>query len=89
MTDFEVAIILGGEYDTARPAAVLVAKHANLNIPSIETDDVLGTSIEFKAIPSQMDAGDEGYLGFSAKYTKTSIAKLISTGDGKPAPAGP
>lgn len=84
VNDFEVAIILGGEYDTARPAAVLVAKHANLNIPSIETDDVLGVSIEFKAIPTHMDAGDEGYLGFSAKYTKTSIAKLISSGDGNP-----
>ncbi|UVD42287.1 tail fiber protein [Klebsiella phage GZ8] len=84
VNDFEVAIILGGEYDTARPAAVLVAKHANLNIPSIETDDVLGVSIEFKAIPTQMDAGDEGYLGFSSKYTKTSIAKLISSGDGNP-----
>ncbi|WWD14196.1 hypothetical protein CPL00363_CDS0182 [Klebsiella phage Torridgeon] len=84
VNDFEVAIILGGEYDTARPAAVLVAKHANLNIPSIETDDVLGVSIEFKAIPSQMDAGDEGYLGFSSKYTKTSIAKLITSGDGNP-----
>lgn len=84
VNDFEVAIILGGEYDTARPAAVLVAKHANLNIPSIETDDVLGVSIEFKAIPTQMDAGDEGYLGFSSKYTKTSIAKLITSGDGNP-----
>lgn len=84
VNDFEVAIILGGEYDTARPAAVLVAKHANLNIPSIETDDVLGVSIEFKAIPTQMDVGDEGYLGFSSKYTKTSIAKLISSGDGNP-----
>ncbi|CAD5204405.1 major tail protein [Klebsiella phage vB_KaS-Benoit] len=88
VNDFEIAIILGGEYDTARPAAVLVAKHANLNIPTIETDDVLGTSIEFKAIPTQMDAGDEGYLGFSSKYTKTSIAKLISTGDGKAASTG-
>ncbi|ATW61992.1 major tail protein [Klebsiella phage Spivey] len=84
VNDFEVAIILGGEYDTARPAAVLVAKHANLNIPSIETDDVLGVSIEFKAIPTQMDSGDEGYLGFSSKYTKTSIAKLITSGDGNP-----
>ena len=84
VNDFEIAIILGGSYATARPGAVLVAKHAHLNIPSIETDDVLGTSIEFKAIPSTMEAGDEGYLGFSSKYTTTSITKLISTGDGKP-----
>lgn len=81
---FEIALILGGEYDTGRPAAVLVAKQATVGIPSIETDDVLGTSIEFKAIPTDLDTGDEGFLGLSNKYTKTSIAKLIETGDGKP-----
>lgn len=80
---FEIALILGGEYDTERPAAVLVAKQATVGIPSIETDDVLGTSIEFKAIPTDLDTGDEGYLGFSNKYTKTSIKNLIDTGDGK------
>lgn len=88
VNDFELSLILGGEYDTARPAAVLVAKHAHLNVPTIETDDVLGTSIEFKAIPTDMDTGDEGFLGFSSKYTKTSIAKLIATGDGKAASGG-
>ena len=81
---FEIALVLGGEYDTGRPAAVLVAKQATVGIPSIETDDVLGTTIEFKAIPTDLDTGDEGYLGFSNQYTKTSIAKLIADGDGKP-----
>lgn len=79
---FEIALVLGGEYDTERTAAVLVAKQAQVNIPSIETDDILGTTVEFKAIPTDLDTGDEGFLGFSPKYTKTSIAKLIETGDG-------
>ncbi|QDJ99932.1 tail tube protein [Escherichia phage vB_EcoS-26175IV] len=79
---FEIALVLGGEYDDERPAAVLVAKQAHVNIPTIETDDVLGTSVEFKAIPTDLDTGDEGYLGFSNKYTKTTIANLIATGDG-------
>ncbi|CCI88562.1 phage major tail protein [Yersinia phage phiR2-01] len=79
---FEIALILGGEYDDERPAAVLVAKQAHVNIPTIETDDVLGTSVEFKAIPTDLDTGDEGYLGFSSKYTKATIANLIATGDG-------
>lgn len=86
---FEIAIVLGGEYDVARPAAVIVAKQAHVNIPNIETDDVLGTSVEFKAIPTDLDAGDEGYLGFSPVYTKTSIAKFIATGDGKPTTPAP
>lgn len=79
---FEIALVLGGEYDDERPAAVLVAKQAHVNIPTIETDDVLGTSVEFKAIPTDLDTGDEGYLGFSNKYTKATIANLIATGDG-------
>ena len=83
---FEIALILGGEYDDERPAAVLVAKQAHVNIPTIETDDVLGTSVEFKAIPTDLDTGDEGYLGFSNKYTKTTIANLIATGDGAKTP---
>ncbi|MFP9216624.1 hypothetical protein, partial [Enterococcus faecalis] len=79
---FEIALVLGGEYDDERPAAILVAKQAHVNIPTIETDDVLGTSVEFKAIPSDLDAGDEGYLGFSSKYTRTTINNLIVNGDG-------
>ncbi|WCX68672.1 major tail protein [Salmonella phage GSW6] len=79
---FEIALVLGGEYDQERPAAVLVAKQAHVNIPTIETDDVLGTSVEFKAIPTDLDTGDEGYLGFSSIYTKDTIANLIATGDG-------
>lgn len=79
---FEIALILGGEYTEGRPAAVLVAKQAHVNIPTIETDDVLGTSVEFKAIPSELDSGDEGYLGFSSSYTKSAINNLIVNGDG-------
>ncbi|NCB96565.1 MAG: phage tail protein, partial [Negativicutes bacterium] len=86
---FEIALVLGGEYDDERPAAVLVAKQAHVNIPTIETDDVLGTSVEFKAIPTDLDTGDEGYLGFSNKYTKTTIANLIATGDGAKTPPVP
>lgn len=79
---FELSIVLGGEYDTARPAAILTAKQAHMNIPSIETDDVLGTTVEFKAIPTELDAGDEAFLGFSPTYTKTQIANFIANGDG-------
>lgn len=79
---FEIAMILGGEYDTARPAAVIVAKQAHVNVPTIETDDVLGTTVEFKAIPTELDSGDEGYIGFSPIYTKALVANLIANGDG-------
>lgn len=79
---FEVSLVLGGEYDTAKPAAIISAKQAHMSVPSIETDDVLGTTIEFKAIPTELDSGDEAVLGFSPTYTKTQIANFIASGDG-------
>ena len=78
---FQISLILGGEYDDPRPAAILVASRANVNIPSIETDDVIGTSLEFKALPTELDSGDEGYLSFSDHFTKTTVANAIATGD--------
>lgn len=83
---FQIALILGGEYDDGRPAAILVANQANVNIPSIETDDVIGTSLEFKAIPTELDSGDEGFLSFSSKFTKDTIANVIATGDAAKTP---
>ncbi|QFR57733.1 major tail protein [Serratia phage Slocum] len=78
---FEIAIILGGSYAQPRPGVVLVAKQAQVSLPSIETDDVLGTSVEFKAIPTDLDTGDEGYLVMSNAFTTTMINNVIATGN--------
>lgn len=80
---FQIGLVLGGEYNDERPAAILVASQANVNIPSIETDDVIGTSLEFKALPTELDSGDEGYLAFSDHFNKTTVANAIATGDAK------
>lgn len=78
---FEIAICMGGEYTSAAPGVVLVMKQAHLSVPSTETADVLGTTIEFKGQPTELDAGDEIFLGFSDKYTKTLIDRLVKYGD--------
>lgn len=79
---FKVALCLGGEYDTPAPGVVFVIPTAHLSVPTIETADVLGTTIELKGIPTALDAGDEVYVGMSPVYTKTIITNLINTGDG-------
>ena len=83
-TDFEVAVVMGGSYATPGPAAVVVVPHAQLNIPNIESADVIGSSFDFKAMSSDFATGDQAFLGFSDTYTTTQIDKLISTGDGAP-----
>lgn len=77
---FTIAIVMGGEYGTtAAPAAVLVLPTAHLSVPSVETEDVLSTSIDFKAIPTELDVSDELFIGLSDQYTSALIDGLITT----------
>lgn len=79
---FEIGICLGGIYDTAAPAVVVVLPTAHLSVPTTETADVLGTNIEFKGIPSELDAGNEVFLGMSPSYTRDQINALMLKQDG-------
>ncbi|AUG85036.1 tail protein [Vibrio phage Ceto] len=86
---FQIGICLGGVYPNANastvtkaPGVVIVLPTAHLSVPSTETADVLGTSIEFKGIPTELDAGDEVYIGMSPAYTAAQIQALIERGDG-------
>ena len=80
-TDFEIAVCMGGIYDTPTPGAVIVIPHAQLAIPSIESADVIGTSFSFKAMSSDFAAGDQAFLGFSDTFTTAQINQLIQTGN--------
>lgn len=79
---FEIAIIMGGESAAGNPAAVIVIPTAQMRIPTVESADVIGTTINFTGIGSDYGAGDECYLGFSDEYTTTEIDNLINNGDG-------
>ena len=83
---FTIAICMGGRYTVPSPGVVLVMKSAHLSIPSVSTADVLTTSIDIKAIPTELDTGDEIYLGMSPVYTTALIDDLIELGDADPAP---
>jgi len=80
---YTIAICMGGRYNQPSPGVVLVMDLAHLSIPTIDTGDMLTTSIEMKGIPSDFSAGDEVYIGMSPVYTDTIIETLITTGDGK------
>ncbi len=86
---FEIGICLGGIYPNSNattvpsaPGVVVVLPTAHLSVPTTETADVLGTSIEFKGIPTALDAGDEVFIGMSPAYTAEHIRALVKTGDG-------
>ncbi|BAV81297.1 major tail protein [Vibrio phage VCPH] len=80
---FEIALVMGGESTGGNPAAVIVLPTAQVQIPSIASADVIGTTINFTGIGSSYGAGDEVFFGFSDNYTDADVARLIATGDGK------
>ncbi|QZI88437.1 hypothetical protein SIPHO082v1_p0160 [Vibrio phage 294E48.1] len=80
--DFEISVVMGGEYAAGAPACVIHLSNAQVRIPEINTDDVLGVSVSFKGIPTDFDTGDEVLIGMSPTYTTAQIAQFIATGDG-------
>ncbi|QAY02222.1 major tail protein [Vibrio phage VspSw_1] len=83
-SSFEIAVIMGGVASSGTaPAAVIVLPTAHLDVPSIESADVISTSLSFKGIPTDFSAGDEAFLGFSDRFTSAEIDRLINTGDGE------
>lgn len=79
---FSLAINMGGSYATPAPGVSVVIPQAHLSTPSIDTGDVLSTTIDFKGIPTEMDAGDEVFIGMSPTYTTDQLESLRLTGDG-------
>jgi uncharacterized protein YjdB len=78
---FTIAICMGGKNAKASPGVVVVIKNAHLGIPTLGKDDLLTTSVEVKALPTELGRGDEIFIGFSPKFTSALIDQLILSGD--------
>lgn len=88
---FTIALCMGGIRDKVtvdntnekvalkNPGVVVVLKSAHLGIPSVESADVIGTTIEFKAVPTDFSVSDEIIIGMSNDYNKTNIDALIAS----------
>lgn len=88
---FTIAICMGGIVDKLKvdntntgialkdPGVVIVLKSAHLGIPSVESAEVMGSTIEFKAVPSDFSISDEIMIGMSNDYNKTNIESFIAS----------
>lgn len=81
VNSYELAFVIGGEYNTPRPAAILMVPTAILSVPTLEVDDVLSTQIEFSAQPTDLSSGDQAVFGFSPLFTKDLIDKFLKDRD--------
>lgn len=76
---YSLAVCMGGKYASAAPGVVVHLPRAHLSIPSIDTGDVLSTTIEFKGTAADLSSGQELYIGMSPKYTSAEIDEFISS----------
>lgn len=76
---FSMTLVLGaGDSAKAAPAFVAAMPNVLLQAPSIGIDDVVTTSMDFKAKGSDLDKGDEVKFGVSNAYTSILIDALVA-----------
>ena len=78
---YELVLTLGGKYATAAPGVIFKMPLAQLSVPELQSADVLGLNINFKAQGSTLNSGDEVLISMAPNFTKTTIAKFIEFGD--------
>ena len=81
VNSFELDLTIGGKYATASPGVIFKIPKAQLSVPELQSADVLGLNIKFKAQGSSLTAGDEVVIGMSSNFTTTTIGKFIQYGD--------
>lgn len=81
VNSFELDLTVGGKYATASPGVVFKIPKAQLSVPELQSDDVLGLNINFKAQGASLTSGDEIVIGMSSNFTTTTIGKFIQYGD--------
>lgn len=65
------------------PVTVILLPSCHLTTPSVESADVIGTNIEFKAIPSNFSVSDSLYISLTNDANNTMIDRFIATKDMK------
>lgn len=90
---FEFAICLGGistktvvdnsnvGTNLKNPLLMVLLPTCHLSTPTVESADVIGTSIEFKAIPSSFGTSDSVYIGITNDANNTYVANFIANKD--------
>jgi hypothetical protein len=92
---FEFALCMGGISTKAdgsvnntnaggaakNPISIFLLPSCHLSTPSVESSDVIGTSIEFKAIPSNFSVSDSIYIGHTNDANNTYVDNFIRNHD--------
>lgn len=90
---FQFAICLGGISSKAvvdntnaavalkNPLSIFLLPFCHLSTPTVESADVIGTSIEFKAIPSNFSTSDSLYIGHTNDANTGYVTNFIANHD--------
>ena len=82
VNSYDMSLAIGGNY-AAKQVPVLVAHmpKATLDMPAVNSEDIISLTINFKAMGSDMAAGDEIRLCLGDELDTTRINEFLTTGD--------
>lgn len=78
---FDMGLSVGGKYTTASSGMLFKMSKTQLSVPELQSADILGLNINFKAQGTTLSAGDELVIGMSSNFTTTTIGKFFLWGD--------
>jgi hypothetical protein len=78
---FEFGLSIGGKYATASPGMLFKMPKVQVSVPELQSADVLGLNINFKAQGSTLSSGDGLVIAMSSNFTSTTIGKFFQWGD--------
>lgn len=70
-SNFELKLVIGGYGNV--PSVTLAMPTAHISIPTIDTQDVISTTIEFMAVPTDLGATDELTVAYAASVPGTAL----------------
>lgn len=78
---FDFGLSIGGKYATASTGMLFKMPKVQVSVPELQSADVLGLNINFKAQGSTLSAGDALVIAMSSNFTSTTIGKFFQWGD--------
>jgi hypothetical protein len=78
---FEFGLSIGGKYATASTGMLFKMPKVQVSVPELQSADVLGLNINFKAQGSTLSSGDGLVIAMSSNFTSTTIGKFFQWGD--------
>lgn len=82
VNSYDMVLAIGGNYPSKQvPALVAHIPNATLDMPAVNSEDIISLTINFKGMGTEMDSGDEIRLCLGSALDSARITEFVTTGE--------